>query len=165
MAIIRILEEYELKSRKDAAIIFGCPPPNICLSRDSFGDGLFRGAVSLGWWLVTQNQIGRLPRGLLLRDSMVRAVGRVRPRSRLSHSRTRNTKPEFRQQITFFPVHRFIRSDRISSNAHGTSCKVAGKFHSSNPAWPPGVLQGRCTCMHTTTVISCVHPAGCRHCL
>jgi len=48
---------------------------------------------------------------------MVRAVGRVRPRSPPPLAATKH-EPEFRQQITLFQVRRFIRSDRISSNAH-----------------------------------------------
>src|SRR3954462_8167850 len=56
--------------------------------------------------LVTQNQIGPcLPRGLLAIGFQIpwsRAVERVRPRSRLSHSRPRNMNPNLAKQITFF---------------------------------------------------------------
>jgi hypothetical protein len=130
-------------------------------------------------WLVTQNQnwdpafhVGYL--GIRLRDSMVRARGESAATFTAPATRGHETRTRISSTNNLFPVRRFIRSDRISSNAKFLDCpmprasrvqRLLEKFISNNPARPPGVLQVRCTCMRTTTVISCVHPAGYRHCL
>jgi len=100
---------------------------------------------------------------------MVRAVERVRPRSRpqpLAATKTRTRISSTNKP--FFPAHRFIRSDRISSNAKFLGClchephELQGCSENSckkNPARAArSAPKGRCTCMRTTMVISCVHP-------
>ena len=86
------------------------PPLNICLFPDSFGrivrsmgrrDFCFRGAVSLGQGLVAQKSNWTTPSTWVISYVFDYEMlwsgpwGRVRPRSRLSHSRPRNTNPNF----------------------------------------------------------------------